>query len=177
MENLKKPSKTRGESWKFQWMRPCFAKGTKKRSSFQETEATSCESNKIPKPKHACIVDAHESTRQRLEPSLPKDHEDHIAGKGYNSMTRFFLVHKFIPVPQAMEIPGAKAAVDKEWKKLQTIPARQWDKVKRWTRRLFWKHKETKRCYNGGHLSSQKCGVDTQNSEVWRVESCSEVTL
>ena len=28
-------------------------------------------------------------------------------------------------MPQAMKIPGAKAAVDKEWKKLETIPA--WD--------------------------------------------------
>ena len=25
------------------------------------------------------------------------------------------LVHKFIPMPQAMKIPAAKAAVDKEW--------------------------------------------------------------
>ena len=35
------------------------------------------------------------------------------------------LVHKFIPLPQAVKIPDAKAAVDKEWKKLETIPA--WD--------------------------------------------------
>ena len=47
----------------------------------QETEGRSRESNKIPKTKQACIVEAHDSTRQRLESSLPKDHEDHIAGK------------------------------------------------------------------------------------------------
>ena len=35
------------------------------------------------------------------------------------------LVHKFIPMPQEMKIPDAKAAVHKEWKKLETIPA--WD--------------------------------------------------
>ena len=45
-------------------------------------------------------------------------------------MTHYNLVHKFIPVPQAMTIPGAKAAVDKEWKKLETTPAWQLDKVK-----------------------------------------------
>ena len=28
---------------------------------------------------HACIVEAHESTRKRLESSLPKNHEDDIA--------------------------------------------------------------------------------------------------
>ena len=45
-------------------------------------------------------------------------------------MTHYNLVHKFIPMPQAMKIPNAEAAVDKEWKKLETIPASQLDKVK-----------------------------------------------
>ena len=35
---------------------------------------------------------------------------------------------KFIPIPQAMKIPAAKAAVDKECDKLEKIPA--WDKTK-----------------------------------------------
>ena len=61
-------------------------KGTKKHFEFQETEEKSCESNKIPKTKLACIVVAHESTRQRLESSLPKDHDDRTAGKGYDSI-------------------------------------------------------------------------------------------
>ena len=38
-------------------------------------------SNEVPKTKHACIVEALESTRQRLEPPPPKDHEDQIASK------------------------------------------------------------------------------------------------
>ena len=37
-------------------------------------------------------------------------------------MTHKNLVHKFTPMPQAINIPDAKAAVDKEWKKLKTIP-------------------------------------------------------
>ena len=52
----------------------------------------------------------------RMEESLPNYHEDHIAGKGENSLQHYNLVHKFIPMPQAMKIPAAKAAVDKEWK-------------------------------------------------------------
>ena len=40
-------------------------------------------------------------------------HEDHIAGRGDNSLQHYNLVHKFIPMPQAMKIPAAKAAVDK----------------------------------------------------------------
>ena len=53
------------------------------------------------------------------EISLPNHHEDHIAGKGENSLQHYNLVHKFIPMPQAMKIRAAKAAVDKEWEKLR----------------------------------------------------------
>ena len=48
--------------------------------------------------------------------SLPNHHEDHIAGKGDNSLQHYNLVHKIIPMPQAMKIPAAKGAVNKEWK-------------------------------------------------------------
>ena len=46
-------------------------------------------------------------------------HEDHIAGKGDNSLPHYNMAHKFIPMPQAMKIPAAKAAVDKEWEKFE----------------------------------------------------------
>ena len=45
-------------------------------------------------------------------------------------MTHYNLVHKFIPMPQAMKIPDATAGVGKEWKKLETIPAWDLGKVK-----------------------------------------------
>ena len=38
-------------------------------------------------------------------------------------MSHYKLLHKFISMPQAMKISGAKAAVDKEWTKLETSPA------------------------------------------------------
>ena len=43
--------------------------------------------------------------------------------KGENSLEHYNLVHKFIPMAQAMKIPAAKAAVDKEWEKLEKISA------------------------------------------------------
>ena len=86
-------------------------------------------SNKI-KTKLACILEADESTRLRMGNSLPNHHEDHIAGKGDNSLQHYNLVHKFIPVPQAMKIPAAKAAVDKEWEKLENISAWNLTKVR-----------------------------------------------
>ena len=53
--------------------------------------------------------------------SIPHCHQDHIARKGENSLQHYNLVHKFIPMPQAMKILAAKAAVDKELKKIGEI--------------------------------------------------------
>ena len=82
------------------------------------------------KTKLACILEAHESTRMRMGNSISSNHEDHIAGKGENSLQHYNLVHKFILVPQAMRIPAAKAAVDKEWEKLEKISAWNLTKVR-----------------------------------------------
>ena len=64
------------------------------------------------KTRLACILEAGESTRLRMEESLPNHHEDHIAGRGNNSLQHYNLVHKFIPMPQA-----------KEWEKLKKFSA------------------------------------------------------
>ena len=86
-------------------------------------------SNRI-KTKLACILEADESTRMRMGNSIPQNHEDHIGGKGENSLQHYNLVHKFIPMPQAMKIPAAKAAVDKEWEKLEKNSAWNLTKVR-----------------------------------------------
>ena len=82
------------------------------------------------KSKLACIFEASESTRLRMEESLPNHHEDHIAGKEDNSLQHYKLVHKLIPMPQAMKIPAARAALDQEWGKLEKIPAWNITKVR-----------------------------------------------
>ena len=82
------------------------------------------------KTKYACIVEADESMRTRVEGAPHKDHDDRIAGKCLNSFSHYNLVHKIIPMPQAMRIPEAKAAVEKEWEKLEKIPAWQLTKVR-----------------------------------------------
>ena len=96
-------------SWKHQWLLLCYVKLFEKNSG-------SDGSNKI-KTKFACILEADESTRMRMGNSIHHYHQDHIAGKGENSLHHYNLVHKFIPVSQAMKISAAKAAVDKEWEK------------------------------------------------------------
>ena len=59
---------------------------------------------------------------QRVESFPPTEHEDHIAGKGFTSMTRLQFGSQIYP--------DAKAAVDKEWKKVETTPARHLETVK-----------------------------------------------
>ena len=42
--------------------------------------------------------------------SLPNHHEDHIAEKGDNSLQHHNLVHKFIPMPQAMKNSSSESS-------------------------------------------------------------------
>ena len=86
-------------------------------------------SNEI-KSKLACILEASESTRLRMGESLPNHHEHHIAGRADNSLQHYNLVHKFIPMSQALKILAAKAEVDKEWEKLEKILAWNLTKVR-----------------------------------------------
>ena len=58
------------------------------------------------KTKDACIAEADESTRSRLEGVPFRYHEDHIATKGTNSVSHYNLMHKFIPLPQALKNTG-----------------------------------------------------------------------
>ena len=120
--NSKRPSRMLARNWKHQWM-PC------KMSKNNPNWVTRGKSNEM-KSKLACILEASESTRLRMGESLPNHHGDHIAGKGDNSLQHYNLVHKFIPMPQAMKIPAAKATVDKEWEKLEKIPAWNLTKVR-----------------------------------------------
>ena len=59
-------------------------------------------SNKI-KTRLACILEADESTRMRMGNSIPHHHEDHIAGKGENSLQHKNLVHKFYSYASSYE--------------------------------------------------------------------------
>ena len=91
-------------------MAPAMPCKTRKRSKNGETRS---KTNHF-KSKFACILEVRQSTRMRMEETLLNYHEDHIAGRGENSLQHYNLVHIFIPMPQAMKIPAAKAAVDKE---------------------------------------------------------------
>ena len=108
-----------------------------------------------------------------MEESFPKSHEDHIAGKGDNSLQHYNLVHKFIPMPQAMKIPAAKAAVDKEWEKLEQIPAWNKTKVRNKSDVIDEARKGRKSSFRltDGHLSFEECRIGDNAPEKQR-SSC-----
>ena len=107
----------RVRSWKHQWLLVCHVK---LRTIVEVVHRT----------KFASILEANESTRMRMGNSILPNHEDHIGGQGEDSLQHYNLVHKFILVPQAMKFPAAKAAVDKEWEKLEILSAWNLTKVR-----------------------------------------------
>ena len=73
-ETIKKKKKTRRKlEVPMPAAMPCKIRGRKHKET--------CRTPDAPTTKYACIVEAGESTRKRLEGTLHKDHEDHIAGK------------------------------------------------------------------------------------------------
>ena len=85
-----------------------------------------------------------ESTRKRLERIQRQGHEDHIAEKAHNSLSHYNLAHKFILMSQAIQILEAKAAVDKEWEKLNKMAAWQLTKA-RSKKKSFRRHTKKER--------------------------------
>ena len=71
-----------------------------------------------------------QDVRESLCTTQPRDHEDFIAEKAFNSLCYCNLVHALIPTLQAMkEIPDALDAVDKKWEKIEKLLAWQVIKV------------------------------------------------
>ena len=87
-------------------------KNARKKLEMPISPAMSCKTSKTCKHGES-ILEASEYTRMRMDESLPKYHEDHVAGKGDNSLQHYNLVHKFIPMPQAVKIPAAGVEPDK----------------------------------------------------------------
>ena len=129
------------------------------------------------KTKYACIVEADESMRIRVEGAPHKDHEDRIAGKCLNSFSHYNLVHKFIPMPQAMKISDAEAAVEKEWRK--TSRAWQLTKVRNKNEMIAEARKEGRQMHFASLRISVILRVQSWNHNFrnTKVESYSEVTL
>ena len=111
---------------------PCNSRKTSGKSSLRTHKTRYAMSNEQGEVlcKDQCFCEAHESTRRRIYETQNRDHEDHIAEKVYRSLSHYNLVHKLFPVPQAMKIPDAQAAVDPKWETLTNLSAWQESTVK-----------------------------------------------
>ena len=85
-------------------------------------------SNKI-KTKLACILEASESTRMRMEESLPKHHEDHFAGKGNNSL-QHYIRSQIYSCTSSHENSSSKGSSGKGMGKLEQISVWNLTKVR-----------------------------------------------
>ena len=93
--------------------------------------------------------------------------------EGDNSPQHYNLVHKFIPVSQAMKIPAANAAVDKEWEKLEKISTRNLTTVRskrgdRWRKDVG---RKSSFCIINGHITFEKCWIGGKAPKIQR-SSC-----
>ena len=114
----KKPLGMLARNWKHQWLPPCLARHARKARKERP----------VAKP-----MRSNQNLRVFWKPVNPHDcapnyHEDHIAGKGDNSLQHYNFRSQIYPCPQAMKIPAAKA-VDKELEKLEKISAWNLTKV------------------------------------------------
>ena len=121
--NSKKPSRMLARNWKRRWLLLCLARQARNVSTGRP----------VAKP-----MRSNQNLRVSWKPVNPQDcvwknlyriiMRTILQERGDNSLQHCNLEHKFIPMPQAMKIPAAKAAVDKEWEKLEKVPS--WDLTK-----------------------------------------------
>ena len=105
-KEFKEANRNARTKWKHQWLQLCLARLTCKKSKNGETRS---KTNDF-KSKFACILEASESTRMRVEESVPHYHEDHIAGSGDNSLQHYNLVHKFYSYASRNEDTSSKSS-------------------------------------------------------------------
>ena len=133
MESARKPLRTQRKRGRYQWQ---------KNPTKSKTE-------------HGCIVEAHESTRKRLETTLLRDHEDHIAEKGFKSISHFNLVHKFFRCLKRGKILGSKAATKNE-RSSKSCQRGTWTKWRAKKDVSLEAPSKSPCCFIDGHLSSRK---------------------
>ena len=112
-------------------------------ANYQEetTNSRKCGKAEAPeaKTRFSCIAEAHESTRPGIESVTKRSHEDHIAGKGQNSVLHHNPVHKFIPMHQAMKIRMQRLQWTRNGKSLRQFQRGNWTQSK--AKRRFLKRR------------------------------------
>ena len=129
------------------------------------------------KSKFAFIMEASESTRLRMEESLPNYHEDHIAGRGDNSLQHYNWYTNLVLCSSKWDTRSKSSSgwrMGETWKDSRVGP----DKSQKQIRGDRWSKDERNKssfCLTDGFMSSEKCwvGGDAPNT---KVELYSEAT-
>ena len=113
-------------------------------------------------PWKTLVVDADDSVRVRLEGVPYKYHEDHISARGRNSLSHYNLVHRFIPMPEALKNSRCEGCSRKRMGHIGEntgIADDESQKHKRGDRRSKEYGQESSFRVIDGSLSSQEFGV------------------
>ena len=112
--NSRKSLRMQEENWKHQWLQPCLARHARRVSMGRPVARLMISSLNLRvswKP-----VNPQECVWKNLYQNIMRTI---LQEEGVDSLQHYNLVHKYSPLPQAMKIPAAKAAVDKEWENLK----------------------------------------------------------
>ena len=166
--NPKKPSRMLVRSWKNQWLLLCPVNYEKE--LWEWWDPTKFRQNLRVLSKLMNLRDCVREIRCRM---IIKTN---ITGKGENSLQQYNMIHKFIPMPQAMKIPTAKEAVDKEWEKLEKFSAWNLTKVRSKKEVIDEARSKGAKVHLASlmdrHLSSERCWIGAKTPEIQR-SSCS----
>ena len=100
-----------------------------------------CAGPDIRNSRYACIVEANESTRKRLEGTQHKDYEELIASKGFKSLSHLQSCAQVHPFVSRTENTRSESRSGQIMEKLEDLPAWQLTKV-RSKKRSFRRHTE-----------------------------------
>ena len=113
------------------------------------------------KSKFACLLEASESTRMRMEETLPKYHEDHIAGKGDSSLRHYNMVYNLFLYLKQWRYPQQKQQWIKNGKTWKDFGVGQ-NKSQKQIWRDWWSKKRRKKStlrFIDGPLSFEECRI------------------
>ena len=127
---------------------------------------------------YGCIVESHESTRQRPEPWQSQIHEDRIAGNYFFDTLQFGA--QVYSGTTSDEASGCRSCPGQGMEKLETVPAWNLEKVKSKKELILEAQRDKKEdpfFHIDGLMSPLKCGVGTETTEVQRQSRALERTL
>ena len=155
IRNLRRPSRMPVRNWKHQWLLLCPARLVRTIRIVGVVLPMKSKQNLRVFWKPVNLQDCVWENHCRLITKTTLQAKEVI-----NSLQHFHLVHKFIPLPQAMQIPAVKAAVDKEWEQLEKFSAWNLTKVrskKEVIDEARTKGRKSSFCIIIGHMSFEKC--------------------